>query len=76
MKYAHEKIIIGCGVWLMVLPFTGFPRSFKTFLTIITGLALVYVGAILLKRIREEKSEIELEVRTGTFKETMVITEQ
>ena len=27
MKLVHSKIIIGLGIWLVILPFTGFPGS-------------------------------------------------
>ena len=65
MKLIQEKIIIGAGVWLIILPFTGFPRSWKTALTIISGVVLVYVGALIWKRARMK--DIQPEVKTETF---------
>lgn len=69
MKDAQEKIVIGLGIWLMVLPFTGFPRSWKTVLTIATGVVVIYLGALLWRSARLKKQSGE--TRTGTFTETV-----
>jgi hypothetical protein len=47
MKATKEKILIGCGVWMLVLPFTGFPRSWKTALTFVTGVLVAYIALLL-----------------------------
>lgn len=71
MKTTAEKIIIGLGVWLIVLPFTGFPRSWKTALMIITGLAIAYLGTRLWRTSRVRTVRSGEEVRTQTFTETV-----
>jgi len=35
------------GVWLAVLPYLGFPYSFKSVLVSATGLAVLYIGYML-----------------------------
>ena len=52
MKALEEKILIGLGVWLAVLPFTGVPRSWKNALISITGLVVVYLAALLWRKTR------------------------
>ncbi len=70
MKLTQEKIIIGCGVWLIVLPFLGFPLGWKMVLTTVTGVVLAYVGALFYKRSRAKKAGMITETRTETFTET------
>ncbi len=69
MRSLQEKIVIGAGLGLAVLPFTGFPRSWKSIITVVLGLALAYVGALLLKAARTRARAAAPEVRTGTFTE-------
>jgi hypothetical protein len=72
MKLTQEKIIIGLGVWLAVLPFTGFPRSWKMVITVISGLAVVYVGALIWRKAKLlQQNLITVETKTGTFTETI-----
>ena len=73
MKSTQEKILIGLGVWLFVLPFLGFPESWKLWLTAITGVVIIYVGALLLKHARERQRALatDTETKTGTFTETV-----
>jgi len=71
MKVIQEKVVIGCGVWLIVLPFTGFPSSWKTVLTMLTGLVIAYVGALLVKDARTREKSLNLETKTETFTETV-----
>ncbi len=70
MKLLQEKVVIGCGVWLIILPFTGFPRSWKTVLTILTGVVIAYVGALIFKKARKDSRHQGGERRTETFTET------
>jgi len=39
-----EKTLFIIGLWVMVLPFLGFPGTWKTVLFILTGVSLVYLG--------------------------------
>lgn len=71
MKLTQEKIIIGLGIWLLVLPFTGFPSSWKTLLTVATGVVVIYLGALLFKKARTRARSASVETKTGTFIETL-----
>lgn len=70
MKFAQEKIVIGCGVWLILLPFTGFPLGWKRGLTVATGIIIVYIGALLYKKARVRSQKKYTETKTETFTET------
>jgi hypothetical protein len=71
MKTTHEKIIIGCGVWLLALSFSGFPQAWKTAFMVATGLAVIYFGAIVLKKAHEYRKHTHHEMKTETFTETV-----
>ncbi len=65
MKLIQQKIITIAGLWLIVLPFTGFPRSWKTLFTVVTGMVVAYIGALMWKR--ASAKEKKPEVKTDTF---------
>lgn len=71
MKNINEKAVIISGIWIVVLPYTGFPSSWKTVLLIITGLVLIYIGIALLKRKKQSEALDKSEKRTGTFTEVI-----
>ena len=60
-----NKIIITLGIWVIILPYLGFPFSLKNNLFILTGLIFVYLGYILNK---EKKNEI-IEKPLDNFRE-------
>jgi uncharacterized membrane protein len=68
MKFAQEKVLLGCGVWLIILPFLGFPQVWKDILITVTGVVVTYVGALLYKKFRTRASMME--TKTETFTET------
>lgn len=39
-----EKTLFIIGLWVMVLPFLGFPNNWRKALFIITGFAIVYLA--------------------------------
>ena len=64
MKYnipmTKAYIILVLGVWIAVLPYLGFPASWKNILATISGFGLMYVSFVLYKEykaqeIKEEK---------------------
>ena len=71
MKYVHEKIVVIGSVWLIILPYTGFPLGWKKFFTVITGLIFLYIGLLLHKRVTELARSNHTEIRTDTFTETI-----
>jgi hypothetical protein len=65
MKYNilmwKARIFLILGVWITVLPYLGFPYSWKDVLTTLSGLGLIYVSYMLyrelkIKEIKEEKT--------------------
>jgi hypothetical protein len=69
MKFIHEKSIIGGGIWLVVLPYTGLPSSWKTVLTIVTGLVFLYSGLLQYKKAKAVSREVGMETKAQTFTE-------
>ena len=43
------KIIFILGVWVVILPYLGFPYSLKDILFSVTGLIFIYFGYLLYK---------------------------
>ena len=39
-----EKTLFIIGLWVMILPFLGFPNSWRKVLFFITGLAMMYLA--------------------------------
>lgn len=39
-----ERTLLFIGIWVAVLPYLGFPNSWRTVFFTITGLALVYLA--------------------------------
>ena len=70
MKFIQEKIIIACGVLLLVLPFTGFPRSWKTFISVLVGVVVVYFGALMYRKAVNSVAGMS-EKKSETFTETI-----
>jgi hypothetical protein len=63
MKYnismRKARIFLILGIWIAVLPYLGFPYSWKDILTTLSGLGLIYVSFMLYKesKIMEIKKE-------------------
>ena len=43
----RERILLLLGVWVAVLPYLGFPHSWKNVLFTLSGLGLIYLSYIL-----------------------------
>lgn len=39
-----EKTLLIIGLWVALLPFSGFPDTFRKILFVLTGLALMYLA--------------------------------
>lgn len=68
MKYIQEKIVVACGVLLIILPLTGFPRSWKSVISVLVGVVIIYLGALLYKKALNAQSE-RIETKTKVFTE-------
>ncbi len=47
------RLLLVLGIWVAVLPYLGFPYSWKDILFLVSGLSLVYISFILY---REKKA--------------------
>jgi len=65
MKYNilmwKARVFLILGIWITVLPYLGFPYSWKDILTTLSGLGLIYVSYMLYRElkigeIKEEKT--------------------
>ncbi len=54
-----ERTLLIIGVWVMILPFLGFPLSWRQILFVLTGLALMYLAYLFYKQAksRQEKED-------------------
>ena len=50
MRQAYTFLFL--GIWLAVLPYLGFPYSWKGVLTTLTGLAIVYYSYMIYREFR------------------------
>ena len=53
------RVVLALGTWLAVLPYLGFPYSWKDILTTITGLVLIVVSYLLYKDYEAKESKEE-----------------
>jgi len=42
--FSKARIFFFIGVWVAILPYLGFPKSWKTLFFVITGLAIAYLA--------------------------------
>lgn len=61
---SKETIISLLGLYLIILPFLGFPQTWKTVMFILIGTSLVFLGYIL----RQKRSK-NLSGETPTYQE-------
>jgi hypothetical protein len=57
----RARILLFLGIWIVVLPYLGFPYSWKDVFTILSGLGVIYVSYRLYK---ESKVKETKEART------------
>ena len=53
------RIVLALGTWIAILPYLGFPYSWKDILTTVTGLIVIYMSYLLYKdyKSRENKEK-------------------
>jgi hypothetical protein len=54
------KIILGLSIWITVLPYLGFPSSFKNILFSITGLGIIYLSYVLYTDLKGEETRVKI----------------
>jgi len=47
MATLKQKAILIVGIWVAILPFLGFPSSWKRFFFFLSGLLLIYIAYLL-----------------------------
>lgn len=52
-----EKTLFIIGLWIAILPFLGFPNSFRRVLFLITGLAIMYLAYLYYIEVRVRLSK-------------------
>ena len=62
----RERILLFLGIWVAVLPYLGFPSSWKSILFSASGMALVYYSYVLYK---ESKAKDKQEKTFDNFSE-------
>ena len=53
------RIILALGIWVTILPYLGFPNSWKDVLTTLSGLGLIFLSYLFYKSFKavEKKEE-------------------
>lgn len=71
---SKHRILVFTGLWIMILPFLGFPRGLKNTLFVITGSALILLAYAFKRRRRiqrlrknEERIQTTSEEDTGEY---------
>jgi len=62
MKKARTFLII--GIWVAILPYLGFPYSWKQTLFALTGLLIMYIAYFMYKKAKAEESPIQSKPET------------
>ncbi len=52
---SKHRILVFTGLWVMILPFLGFPRGFKNILFVLTGLLLIFFAYVFKRRKRIQR---------------------
>ena len=50
-----SKILLFSGLWVMILPYLGFPTFIKNILFLLTGLVIIYLSFMVRKVFKKDK---------------------
>jgi len=53
-----EKTLFILGLWIMIVPFLGFPNSFRKALFVLTGFSIVYLSYLFYLETKQRLSKI------------------
>jgi membrane protein implicated in regulation of membrane protease activity len=72
------RILLSLAVWVAILPYLGFPYSWKNVLFVVTGLVLAYISYSLYKenKTKTEEKQFDNFLENKDFSENNVITEE
>lgn len=59
-----EKTLFIIGLWVIILPFLGFPGSWKKVLSVLTGLALIYLGYLFYMEVKARLARNENQTKS------------
>lgn len=59
-----EKTLFIIGIWVMILPFLGFPNNWRKAFFLITGLAIMYLAYLFYLEVRNRLSKDENHSKT------------
>ena len=54
MLMRKERILLILGIWVAILPYLGFPYSWKNILFTVSGIALIYYSYVMHKENKEK----------------------
>jgi amino acid permease len=73
MKYnvfmRKARILLILGTWVTILPFLGFPNSWKDILFSLTGLGLMIFSYVLYRNYKKEEKETKQNKTFDNFRE-------
>ncbi len=75
MSRARKLLLL--GIWVAVLPYLGFPTTWKNILFLLTGLGLMYFGYVLYTENKPKDNGLKTKVfenfsENNNFNETVV----
>lgn len=62
-----ERTLFFIGIWVGILPFLGFPNSWRKILFIITGLALIYLSYLFRQEAKARLEALKLNSNEQTM---------
>lgn len=66
-----NRLLIIFGIWITILPFLGFPSSFKNFFTILSGAIVTLLAFLIAKNHHPKMHEHEVVTEVYTQKKAM-----
>ncbi len=69
-----EKTLFIVGLWIIILPFLGFPSSWRAVLFVITGLIIIYMAYLFYIEVKARLGKNSEE--TKTFVDNIGLEEQ
>ena len=65
-RMRKEKTLFALGVWVMILPYLGFPNTWRKFLFIVSGLAIMYIAYLFYLEYKSRVSRDSSHAKTFT----------
>lgn len=62
-----ERTLFFIGIWVGILPFLGFPNSWRKILFIITGIALIYLSYLFRQEAKARLEALKLNSNEQTM---------